>query len=505
MVENLEDLVDLEEIYLGNNYLTSMHGLQGHPRLSTIDLDSNDVSTIEEIQWLEGLLMLRHLSLKKTPLEQHWLHVIFLLPILATLNGIMVAAEDKVAACNQFDPTEEVVAALEHASLLKQTIRQYARIYANDIAFSARFRPIVLAGSAGSGKRTLTQRLMLHFPHIFGRCVSHTTRKPRPGEENGVHYHFCSQEDAQQMIEEGGFVEHVLLFGNIYGTSFDSIYKVILEGRICILDLELEGVLALKKSNFNCRYIYVTTPSLEVLQSRLENRMREQIQQSHQGDPQNHQPGPHQGNNKLEIVTRHVFAAHEETLQIPFNSKVSITADPLQSTPTSRRNIDAHASDGRRSTYFSDYERSISDPLSEYQEDNSSQTSLQPNPSSNPAHSFSRHRKRRSNADSNARQDSSLKISLSSVASAMSMADADREAKLMVEQWLEKANRDKLSASGQLGQQQDSLLAEFHNQEGFFDAEIVNDDFDRAYEELKQFVMSNYWQSYEEDNNDDES
>lgn len=88
--------------------------------------------------------------------------------------------------------------------------------------------------------RTLTARLLKEFPHIFGVSVSHTTRRPRTGEEDGVAYHFVSRNEMEAMIEAGKFVEVVSLFGNMYGTSVEAVDKVTEEGKVCIMDLEIE-------------------------------------------------------------------------------------------------------------------------------------------------------------------------------------------------------------------------------------------------------------------------
>lgn len=71
---------------------------------------------------------------------------------------------------------------------------------------------------SGSGKSTLLKRLFKEYPETFGFSVSHTTRKPRPGEENGVHYNFVTFEEMQQAIENGEFIEHATFSGNMYGT-----------------------------------------------------------------------------------------------------------------------------------------------------------------------------------------------------------------------------------------------------------------------------------------------
>ena len=119
-------------------------------------------------------------------------------------------------------------------------------------------RPLVLSGPSGVGKSTLLQRLFLEFPDRFGFSVSRalcffetlalifhqilidTTRNPRPGEVNGIQYHFVTPQRFKDLIHDGAFIEHTEFSGNFYGTSFDAVRQVEQQGRRCILDIEAQ-------------------------------------------------------------------------------------------------------------------------------------------------------------------------------------------------------------------------------------------------------------------------
>lgn len=133
-------------------------------------------------------------------------------------------------------------------------------------------RPVVFCGPSGSGKSTLLKRLMSEFPNAFAFSVSHTTRKPRPGEENGREYHFVSREDMLNAIQQSEFLEHAEFSGNMYGTSKKSVENVLNSGRICVLDIELQGVKNLKKTNLNPIFCFIKPPSMETLEKRLRER-----------------------------------------------------------------------------------------------------------------------------------------------------------------------------------------------------------------------------------------
>ncbi|KAG0318669.1 hypothetical protein BGZ99_005513 [Dissophora globulifera] len=134
-------------------------------------------------------------------------------------------------------------------------------------------RPIVISGPSGSGKSTLINLLFKEYPETFGFSVSHTTRKPRPGEENGIAYHFVSNEAMKQLIAEKRFLEHAAFAGNLYGTSLAAVDHVInMHNKVCLLDIDLQGVRRVRESGLQARYIFVRPKSLTTLEERLRSR-----------------------------------------------------------------------------------------------------------------------------------------------------------------------------------------------------------------------------------------
>jgi len=115
--------------------------------------------------------------------------------------------------------------------------------------------------------------LMKKYPDDqFGFSVSHTTRKPRDGEVNGLHYHFSTVDKMKSEIDAGKFIEHAEVHGNYYGTSIAAVTSVQEKGQVCILDIDVQGVRNVKKSSLNPYYIFIAPPSVEDLEARLRGR-----------------------------------------------------------------------------------------------------------------------------------------------------------------------------------------------------------------------------------------
>ncbi|XP_016989021.1 guanylate kinase [Drosophila rhopaloa] len=133
-------------------------------------------------------------------------------------------------------------------------------------------RPLVLCGPSGSGKSTLLKRLFAEFPNTFGFSISHTTRKPREGEEHGVHYYFVERPDMEAAIAGDEFIETAEFSGNLYGTSKEAVREIQAQGRVCILDIEQKGVEQIRQTDLNPILIFNNPPSIQELERRLRLR-----------------------------------------------------------------------------------------------------------------------------------------------------------------------------------------------------------------------------------------
>lgn len=166
-----------------------------------------------------------------------------------------------------------------------QYVRQQKKILGTEVvAWSKGVRgsaekPVVISGPSGVGKGTLISMLMKEYPSMFGFSVSHTTRAPRAMEKDGVHYHFIERSAMEKEIEDGKFLEFASVHGNLYGTSVEAVEVVADAGKICILDIDVQGARSVRASSLEALFIFVCPPSMEELEKRLRARGTETEEQ----------------------------------------------------------------------------------------------------------------------------------------------------------------------------------------------------------------------------------
>ena len=140
-------------------------------------------------------------------------------------------------------------------------------------------RPIIISGLSGVGKGTLIEALLTNHPNTFALTTSHTTRKPHPGEIDGVDYQFVSPCEFSTLISQDAFIEHAVFSGHHYGTSKRTIAEKTAKGLIIVLDIEVNDIRQIKANSssdggdvIDARYVLMKPVSLEALEVRLRGR-----------------------------------------------------------------------------------------------------------------------------------------------------------------------------------------------------------------------------------------
>ena len=129
----------------------------------------------------------------------------------------------------------------------------------------------IVSAPSGAGKTSLVKALLDSNEQIRV-SVSHTTRAMRPGEVDGVNYHFVGREDFLAMLEQGAFLEHAEVFGNFYGTSQHWVERTLAEGFDLILEIDWQGAQQVRRLMPHAQSIFILPPSQEALRQRLNNR-----------------------------------------------------------------------------------------------------------------------------------------------------------------------------------------------------------------------------------------
>ena len=135
-------------------------------------------------------------------------------------------------------------------------------------------RLFILSAASGTGKTSLARALAERFPDV-AISVSHTTRPPRPGEQEGVHYYFVTPEAFEAMAARGEFLEHAEVFGNRYGTSRRVVEDLLARGKRVLFDIDWQGARAIKRAQPGAVGIFVLPPSRAALEQRLRDRRQD--------------------------------------------------------------------------------------------------------------------------------------------------------------------------------------------------------------------------------------
>ena len=138
---------------------------------------------------------------------------------------------------------------------------------------------VVVSGFSGAGKGTVMKRLMEKYDG-YALSVSATTRKPRPGEEDGREYFFRTRDEFEKLIEEDALLEYAQYVENYYGTPRSYVEEQLQAGRNVILEIEIQGAMKIKEKIPEALLVFVTPPTVEELERRLTGRGTETAQVS---------------------------------------------------------------------------------------------------------------------------------------------------------------------------------------------------------------------------------
>jgi guanylate kinase len=151
-----------------------------------------------------------------------------------------------------------------------------------------RGRMLVISGPSGSGKSSICRELLEDTNVVFS--VSATTRSKRPGEVDGRDYRFVTTEEFRKLVESGAFIESAEVHGNMYGTLRADMERALGEGRVYLVEIDVQGANQLQRQGVPGTYVFIAPPDFETLRNRLEGR----------------------GTDAPEVIERRLKKAHDE-------------------------------------------------------------------------------------------------------------------------------------------------------------------------------------------------
>ena len=174
---------------------------------------------------------------------------------------------------------------------------------------------LIISGPSGTGKGTLVKKLMDNDPTFRFSC-SVTTRKPRTGEVDGVHYHFVSVEEYERLVAENAFLEHATVHGNHYGTLRKPVEEMMARGDNVLLDIDPQGAISVMENADDYVSVFILPPSFEDLRVRLHTRNTD--------DPVEIERRLKNARDEVKKVDRYQYAVVNDDLELAFCQLQSI-------------------------------------------------------------------------------------------------------------------------------------------------------------------------------------
>lgn len=174
---------------------------------------------------------------------------------------------------------------------------------------------LIISGPSGTGKGTLVKKLMDHDPSFRFSC-SVTTRKPRVGEIDGVHYHFVTVEEYDRLVAENAFLEHATVHGNHYGTLRKPVEEMMSRGENVLLDIDPQGAISVMENAEDYVSVFILPPSFEDLRVRLHTRNTD--------DPVEIERRLNNARGEVKKIDRYQYAVVNDDLELAFVQLQSI-------------------------------------------------------------------------------------------------------------------------------------------------------------------------------------
>lgn len=182
-----------------------------------------------------------------------------------------------------------------------------------------------VSAPSGAGKTSLLAELVNRLPDIRV-SISHTTRAMRPGERNGIDYHFVTEPEFIAMLERAEFLEHARVFGNLYGTSQHWVEEQLNSGTDVVLEIDWQGAIQVRRLLPDCVRVFILPPSIDTLMTRLTSRRQDQPEVIQQRLAQAREEISHYVEADYLIVNDQFDTALDELLAVVKSQRLTLAA-----------------------------------------------------------------------------------------------------------------------------------------------------------------------------------
>ena len=189
-----------------------------------------------------------------------------------------------------------------------------------------------VSAPSGAGKTSLLAELVNRLPDIRV-SVSHTTRAMRPGERNGIDYHFVTEPEFIAMLERVEFLEHARVFGNLYGTSQHWVEEQLNSGTDVVLEIDWQGAIQVRRLLPDCVRVFILPPSIDTLMTRLTSRRQDQPEVIQQRLAQAREEISHYVEADYLIVNDQFDTALDELLAVVKSQRLTLAAQERRYRP----------------------------------------------------------------------------------------------------------------------------------------------------------------------------
>lgn len=234
---------------ISHNRLSGLCGLQKSFYLCTLNVSHNNITNLEEIKYIMDLPFLTDLFLHDNPVfneKDFRLKVIFNLPTLNILDGVLITEVEKISSLNTFQPPDFVVNSISKINNFYKSILLNANLHSPDKYYIDNICLIILCSNPSCGKQKYINKLVMEYPNICGTPIIYTTDQELCKDIDS-NYFYVGVNTMKDMIQENKFIQITGSSGKYFGITYDSVNEIKQSGRICIISLNIEVNSFLKK------------------------------------------------------------------------------------------------------------------------------------------------------------------------------------------------------------------------------------------------------------------